>query len=142
MSEQPNRNGGNEAHLKRVFAYISKYIPALKKKKLEMKQKAFVDGVNRKAHEPIPCGVCCAAFDPFNGEFQEKHKYCESCRKNLEEGYTALVTIGPDASGKKRFAFTKFPEASDSQRSAVAGKVMVVSNGQMDMIANNKNANN
>lgn len=111
------------------FRKLFAQIPQFKAKAAELKSKALVSNIERNAHQPMPCAICFTAFDGYNGFAQKKKPYCESCQKNLDEGYTACVTLDG-----KRFSFTRFPEATPEQRAAVAGKVKTVSHEQMDRI--------
>jgi len=120
-----NMSGPSEETFRRLFQNLHVY----KKQAVEAKKKAALE--NGKVKQP-PCVICGKWF----GSQQERliittfkpKPYCPSCQKNLDEGFTALVSVD------NRFAFAKFTEADEAQRAAVAGKVMTISNERMELI--------
>lgn len=120
----------NNSHLNDgYFKRMAGFIPGLKKKAAELKQKALVSNIERKAHEPVPCTICGKSFDPFNGFAKPKKTYCERCQSHLDDGYVCLVTM--DA---KRYAFVKFPAADPKIQKLATGKIFTVTNERMDEV--------
>lgn len=112
-----------------TFRHLFKNLHVYKAQAVEAKKKAVLE--QGKVRQP-PCVICGKWF----GSREQRliiatvapKKYCPSCQKNLDDGFTALVSTD------NRFAFVKFEEADEEQRKAVAGKVMTVTNERMELI--------
>lgn len=103
------------------FKRLSGKMPDFKKKVAEVQTRNMAKNGNKQE----PCVICGALHNSWNG-FAEKKKHCEKCAKLLKEGYTALISVD------NRFAFVRFPAATEEQRKAIAGAVMTVTAEQMD----------
>lgn len=118
-------NGPSEETFRRLFQNLHKY----KQQAVEAKKKAMLE--NGKVKQP-PCVICGRWFGSQQERFivatVKPKQYCPSCQKNLDDGFTALVSVDG------RFAFTRFPDADKTSQKAVAGKVMTISNDRMEMI--------
>lgn len=112
------------------FGKLFKKLDGFKKQAVELKKKKVLEsGIVKQP----PCCVCGRWFGSQKQNFiiVENFKpelHCPTCKKNLADGYTALVSLD------NRFAFVKFPAASKEQAEAVAGKVMTITKEKMDAI--------
>ena len=118
-------NGPSEETFRRLFQNLHVY----KKQAVEAKKKAMLDA--GKVKQP-PCVICGKWFGSQEERFiiatVKPKQYCPACQKNLDDGFTALVSVD------NRYAFVKFTEANDVQAKAVAGKVMTIPNERMELI--------
>lgn len=118
-------NGPSEETFRRLFQNLHVY----KKQAVEAKKKAMLDA--GKVKQP-PCVICGKWFGSQGERLiiatVKPKQYCPSCQKNLDDGFTALVSVD------NRYAFVKFSEASEAEAKAVAGKVMTIPNERMELI--------
>lgn len=116
----------NNSFFGQLFSKLGEY----KKSAVELKKKKILEAGG--VRQP-PCSLCGKFFGSQKQNFivVENFKpelHCPTCKKNLADGYTALVSLD------NRFAFVKFPGASKEQIEAIAGKVMTITKEKMDAI--------
>lgn len=115
----------DDAFFKTLF---DKLLPTFKKKQGELAQKAMLDGIDRKSHEPMPCKVCSKSYDGFDGFAQPKKPYCPVCQSSFDAGLICFVTIAGD------WAFVEFPGADKNQINQLKGKTFTVDAERMKKI--------
>lgn len=112
------------------FGHLFSKLNGMKKQAVELKKKAFLE--SGKVQQP-PCSLCGRWFGSAEQKFIiipnfKPEPHCPSCKKALADGYTAFVSTDG------RFSFNKFPNATEAERAAIAGKVISVTNERMEII--------
>lgn len=112
------------------FGHLFSKLDGMKKQAVELKKKKILE--SGKIPQP-PCQLCGKFFGPQKQNFIiienfKPEPHCPSCKKNLADGYTAFVSVDG------RFAFSKFPKATEAEQLAIAGKVITVSSERMEIM--------